>query len=157
MYRSQNKYTKNTIYIYWQSDKLWLLPSCIKTHIKTLGIVITNDDEENYIKNFQLRILNLKSVLNIWRQQNLSLKGKITILNNLVLSPLIYASSIVNTPIRAAHEINSTIQSFIWDNSTSNIAQKTLLQKIEKGILKLGHCPTKFNALKIHRDRPALC
>ncbi len=58
--------------------------------------------------------------------KKLSLKGKMTILNNLALSPLIYASSIVNTPIRAVNEINSTIQTFIWDNSISEIAQKNL-------------------------------
>ncbi len=77
------------------------------------------------------------------------MKGKITILNNLALSPLIYASSVVNTPIRAANEINRTIQAFIWDNSTSKIAHKTLLQKIEKRGLKLCHFPTKVNALKL--------
>ncbi len=36
--------------------------SWIKTPIETLGIVISNDDESNYIHNFQQRILNLKSI-----------------------------------------------------------------------------------------------
>ncbi len=38
--------------------------------------------------------------------EKLSLKGKITILNNLALSPLIYASSVVDTPSKAINEIN---------------------------------------------------
>ncbi len=77
-----------------------------KTPIKTLGIVITIDDESNYIHNFQQRILNLKSILNKWKHRKHSLKGKITILNNLELSPLIYASSVVDTPTKAINEIN---------------------------------------------------
>ncbi len=76
-----------------------------------------HDDESNYIHNFQQRILNLKSILNIWKQRKLSLKGKITILNNLALSPLIYSSSVVDTPTKVINEINSLIQAFIWYNS----------------------------------------
>ncbi len=80
-----------------------------KTSIKTLGIVITTDDESNYTHNFQQRILNFKSILNIWKEGKLSLKGKITILNNLALSPLIYSPSVVYTPFKAINEINSLI------------------------------------------------
>ncbi len=106
--------------------------SWIKTPCKTLGIVITIDDELNYIHNFQQRILNLKSILNIWKQRKLSLKGTITNLNNIALSPIICTSSVVDTSTKAINEINSLIQAFIWHNSTSKIAQNTLKQKIEK-------------------------
>ncbi len=41
------------------------------------------------------------------------------------------------------------IQAFIWDNSTSKIAQNTLIQKIQKGGLKLCHFPMKVHALKL--------
>ncbi len=122
----------------------------IKTPIKTLGIVITIDDESNYIFNFQQRILNLKSILYIWKQRKLSHKGKIIILNNLALSPLIYVSGVVDTPTKAINVINSLIQAFIWDNSTSKIAQNTLIQKIEKGALKLRHFSMKFMPSNYH-------
>ncbi len=59
--------------------------SWIKTHLETLGITITDNLEANFKYNFQQRILNLKVILNIWKQRKLSLKGKITILNNLAL------------------------------------------------------------------------
>ncbi len=87
--------------------------SWIKTLIRTLGIVITNDDESNYVQNFQQRILNLKSILSIWKQRRISLRGKITILNNLALSPLLYVSSVVDTPTKAINEVNRIIQDFI--------------------------------------------
>ncbi len=38
---------------------------------------------------------------------------------------------------------------FIWDNPTSQITQKTLLQKIEKRGLKLYHYPKKVDTLKL--------
>ncbi len=55
-------------------------------------------------------------------------------INNLALSPLIYASSVVDTPSRGINEINSFIQAFKCDNSTYKIGQNTLIQKIEKGV-----------------------
>ncbi len=44
-------------------------------------------------------------MLSIWKQRRLSLKGKIKILNNLALSPLIYVSSVVDTPTKVINEV----------------------------------------------------
>ncbi len=67
---------------------------------------------------------NLKSILNIWKGRNLSLNGKITVLNNFALTPLIYVSSVIDTPAKAINEISNLIQNFLWNGSTSNISQK---------------------------------
>ncbi len=123
--------------------------SWIKTPIETLGIVITDNDETNYKYNFQQRIYTLKSTLNIWKQRKLSLKGEITVLNNLALISIIYVSSVVNTPNKAIIVINNTIQNFIWEGSTSKITQKIIIQQIEKGGLKLCHFEMKVKALKL--------
>ncbi len=123
--------------------------SWIKTPIETLGIVITNNDVTNFKYNFQQRIFTLKATLNIWKQRKLSLKGKITVLNDLVLAPIIHVSSVVNTPNKAIEEINNVIQNFIWNGSTSKIARKTLIHQIDKGCLKLCHFETKVKALKL--------
>ncbi len=74
----------------------------------------------------------LKSWVNIWKQRKLSLKGKITVHNNLASAPIVYASSVVNIFNKAICEINNLIQNFIWDG-TSKISQKTLIQQIDKG------------------------
>ncbi len=85
----------------------------------------------------------------MWKQRKLSLKGKIAVLNNPALAPLIYVSSIVNTQDKAIKEINTIVQNCIWDNSTSKISFKTLIQQIENGSLKLCHFETKVKALKL--------
>ena len=123
--------------------------SWIKTPIETLGISITNDPEQNYKLNFQKRIETLKTTLNIWSQRNLSIKGKITIVNNLALSPLVYVASVTNTPNKAITEINNVIQNFIWRNKTAKISQKTLIQDINKGGLKLCHFESKVISLML--------
>ncbi len=104
---------------YFPHDLSW-----IKTPFETLVISIVNNSDMNYKLNFQHRIVTLKSTLNIWKQRNLYMKGKIIILKTLALAPLIYVSSVIETPIKAIQEINIAIQNFIWDGSTSNISQK---------------------------------
>ncbi len=81
--------------------------SWIKTPIETLGITIMDNDEANFKHNFQKRILNLKAILNIWKQRKLSFKGRIRFLNNLALAPIMYASNIVNTHNKAISQIDN--------------------------------------------------
>ncbi len=61
--------------------------SRIKTPIETLGIVITDNNDNNYKHNFQQRIINLKAIRNIWKQRKLSLKD-FFFKNNLALAPI---------------------------------------------------------------------
>ncbi len=127
---------------------MWLLPSWTfidKRPIETLGIVITDDEESNYKSNFQQQISTLKSILNIWNQSKLSLKGKHQHINNLDLTKFIYISSV----LLAINEINNIIQNIMWDDSTSKIDQKTLVEQIEKGGLKLYYFEKKVKALKL--------
>ncbi len=77
--------------------------SWIKTHLETLGITICDNGEISYKHNFQQRISNLKSTLNIWKDRKLSLMGKVAVLNNLDLAPLIYVSG------KAINEISNII------------------------------------------------
>ncbi len=113
--------------------------------------MITDNDETNYEYNFQQRIFTLKSTLNIWKHRKLSLKGKITVLNNLALTPIIYVSSVGNTTNKSIMEVNNTIQNFMWEGSTSKITHKKLIQQIEKGGIKLCHFEMKVKALNLSR------
>ncbi len=123
--------------------------SWIKTPIQTLVIVITDNEDNNYKYNFQNKIANLKTTLTIWKQRKLSIKEKTTVINSLALAPVIYVSSVISTPQRVINEINNIVQNFIWNGSTSKIAQKTLIQNIENGGLKLFHIETKFKLLQL--------
>ncbi len=52
-----------------------------------MGVHITNNEEENLKYNFKPKIATLKNLPNIWKQQTLTIKGKITIVNTFALSP----------------------------------------------------------------------
>ncbi len=123
--------------------------SWIKTPLETLGIYISNNSLENFNYNFKPKIATLCNTLNIWKQRTLSIKGKITIINTLALSPLIYTSSLIYTPKEALKEINNIIQTFICEAKTAQMSQNTLIKNINEGGLKLCHYPVKVKALKL--------
>lgn len=123
--------------------------SWIKSPMETLGIVFTDTEHNNYKYNFEKRIKSFKTILDIWKQRNLSLKGKVTVLNTLALPSLIYVSSVIDTPKRVIAEIDNLIANFIWDNKTPKISKRTLIQNITKGGLKLCDYDTKVKALKL--------
>ncbi len=128
-------------YVYHIKQAKWT-----KTPLETLGIHITTNPEENLNFNFKPKIATLKNQLSIWKQRSLSLKGKITIINNLALAPLIYCASLTEPVMK---EVNNIIQNFIWDGKTSKISQKkTLIQSIDKGGLTLCQFSTKVESLK---------
>ncbi len=83
--------------------------SWIKSPLETLGVHITNNEEENLKYNFKPKIATFKNLLNIWKQRTLTIKGKITIVNTLALSPFIYVSSLIETPPGTIREINDII------------------------------------------------
>ena len=83
-------------------------------NISTLGLCISGDENENYELNFRKRILNLENLLRSWKCRNLSLKGKITIINNIAISPLLYAASVLHVPERVYFEVKRLITNFIW-------------------------------------------
>ena len=58
--------------------------------ISTLGIELCNTEKEMIDKNVRPKVKAMKSLLNVWSQRGLSLKGKITVINSLVIPKIIY-------------------------------------------------------------------
>ena len=121
--------------------------SWIKDCLKTLGVVFTHNPEDSYQHNFSPRISNMKNLFRIWKQRKLSFKGKVTIINSLGISPLVYISSIISTPQKVIHEVESIILDFFWDGKRPKISKDVLFQTTEKGGLKLCDFKSKVKAL----------
>ncbi len=69
-----------------------------ETKVSLLGVMLSCNEKEHYDLNLKKRILNMKNLLNSWKCINLSLKGKITIVNTLALSSLLYLASVIHVP-----------------------------------------------------------
>ncbi len=79
----------------------------------------------------------MKNLLNSWKCRNISLKGKITIINTIALSSLLYLASVIHVPSVVFKEVKYFVVDFIWEGKTSRIAYDVLIQQTEEGSLKL--------------------
>jgi len=120
-----------------------------KGPINILGLSICDNESDNYKYNFQPKIKQIKSLFTIWKQRRLSLKGKITIINSLATSLLIYPCTCLDTPQQAMIEINKLFSEFLWDSTYSKISKTTIIRDIKDGGLKMINFETKIKTLKL--------
>ncbi len=123
--------------------------------VKICGITFSNDSEEAYTDNIMEKITKLERQLNIWRQRNLTLQGKILIVKTFDISQLIYslqATTIRNTELKKIEDI---IFRFIWNTKSSSarcigkIKRDTLKAEINKGGLKAPDITMIDRAIKL--------
>ena len=75
-------------------------------YFKCLGIWCHTDTARMIDKNYTGKIDKLQNILNIWQQQLLSLKGKISVLWSVALPQVLYVTSILYTPEWVTAEID---------------------------------------------------
>ncbi len=117
--------------------------------VSLLGVILSGNEKEHYDLNFKKRILNMKNLLNNWKCRNLSLKGKITVVNTLALSSLLYLASVIHVPSMVFKEVKHIVLDFIWEGIISKIAYDVLIQQREEGGLKLVDVEDKVKSLKV--------
>ncbi len=104
---------------------------------KCLGIYFMKDPMMMAIKNIEETYKNFKTVLNIWSQRDLTLKGKITMIKSLALSQLLYASSMLNVPDTFIDKVEHDILNFIWNGKPPKVKTSTMISDISDGGLKM--------------------
>ena len=93
--------------------------------IKVLGVTIAKD---NIIeKNFSEIIVKTRNILNSWTNRNLSLIGKINIINTLISPLFIHKLLVLEDMTDAMYKtINNEIVNFLWNGKKPKIALKIL-------------------------------
>ncbi len=115
--------------------------------LKILGIYF--GDAESATNSWNSRIDKLDRKLDSWRYRNLSLRGKILIVNSLALSGLIFLASILSIPQVFVTKINKIIFKFIWSDKNELVKQSLIYQPVERGGLSLMNIKTKSMALQL--------
>lgn len=117
--------------------------------VETLGVFVTGNEDDHYKLNFEPKLIKIKHLLSSWKCRKLSIKGKITVINTLAISKLIYLASIIKVPDTVFTEVKQLIVDFLWEGKTAKIAYSTLIQGIEQGGLKLVDLETKVKSLRL--------
>lgn len=117
--------------------------------IELLGITITSNEKDNFNCNYDKKLKLMHNILKVWARSNLSLKGKITVINSLIISLFVYPISITTTPPEVLEEIDSAIFKFLWSNKKPKIAKHVIQKCIKQGGLKMPNIYQKAAAWKI--------
>jgi hypothetical protein len=120
-----------------------------KDSIKCLGIFLNNDTTKVQEDNFQRVLGKIEDLLNIWNLRKLTLKGKIIIVNTLIIPQLLYVCSVLHTPQSVKKKFHDLLIKFIWNNKPPKVKYKCIISKIEDGGLKLQDVDSKIRSLKI--------
>ena len=76
-------------------------------------------------------------------------KRKITLINTLAISSLLYLANVIYFPPQVITEVKDMIVDFLWDGKPPKIAYNVLTQSIKKGGVKWIDFGSKTKALKI--------
>ena len=72
----------------------------------------------------------------MWKWRNLSILGKIQIINTIAILKLLFRESVIPMPNNLAKEVNSIFYTFIW-NGKDKIKRCAVISNIDKGGLKM--------------------
>ena len=91
----------------------------------------------------------MQNFLKIWSLRKLSLKGKIVIINSLIVSLFVYPMTNIDVPKNVLEEIDKSIFNFLWSNKPPKIAKKVIQSKISEGGLKMPNIYQKLSSWRL--------
>ena len=148
-------YDKSTLYRIGSlanSDAKLFTPRKIKwsnDFINTLGIDLFNEPTKRD-QNFQQIINKMKVVSNLWYYCNMSLSGKVVVINSLMSSLYVYKMQIL--PPMGTNQVEEVEQEwlrFLWKGKKPKISLNVMQKSKEEGGLGLVNIRKKHEALLI--------
>ena len=124
--------------------------SWTKDPIKILGIWFHPDRELMEKKNFEEKLDKIKQILKQWSKRNLTIMGKIVLIESLVVSQLNNLFMYLPPPNQSILKcVKDEIINFLWGKGSTKIRYSKIIQKYEEGGLKLPDIETKQIAAKM--------
>ena len=116
---------------------------------KMLGIWISKDVSETLNINYENCLAKLRNLINMWKQRQLTIKGKITILKNQALPLILYVCSVLLTPKQIINEIDKIFYNFIWPKEKNHVQKKVLINEIDHGGLNMPDIEAIIKSFKM--------
>jgi hypothetical protein len=117
--------------------------------VKSLGIYINNDYQTMVNQNFNEKLDKVESIFNLWCLRNITLKGKVVVVNNLAVSQMLYVGTVIEPPKWAITKFRDLSKQFIWNKKPPKVKYSCLISSIAEGGLKLQDIDSKIKSLKV--------
>ena len=105
--------------------------------IRFLGVFLSYDEEQHEMLNFTEKIRKSRQILNLWKTRNLTLFGKVQIVNTFIISQFLYVTSALYIPDCYVNDINNMIIDFIWQGRKPKLKREILYLPKDQGGLGL--------------------
>ena len=117
--------------------------------LKILGIHISHH-EDCVEKNFLPTIDKMANILKSWQTRNITLIGKVTVINSLIASLFIHKLTVLpNMPKSIVRKFNTMMVNFLWNEKRPKIPTSVLQLSKKSGGLGLTDIERREMALKI--------
>ena len=117
--------------------------------IKLLGVHVGYDVEVLKEKNFRGKINKVKQKLNIWKQKDLTIYGKILIIKAFALSQFMYVAAVCQIPKKVVNEVEGLLYEFLWNGKSHKVKTKVVIQEYENGGCKMVDLEEMIKAQQI--------
>ena len=117
--------------------------------VKVIGVWVGPDQNNLFEKNFINKIGKVKTLLNIWKGRNLTIKGKVTVLRNLAMPILLYPFTVLYAKQEHIKLVDDLFFNFVWPNGKHHVKKKVIIQNIEYGGLNMPDFTTMVKAMKL--------
>lgn len=85
----------------------------------------------------------------MWSQRDLSIKGKITVIKSLTFPQILYISANLAVPEWFVPKVISMMYHFVWSAKMDKVTRVTIINKIEKGGLKMIDLESMIQAQRV--------
>ena len=117
--------------------------------MKITGITFSKNIEACREANFECAIEKLKTQLNLWKQRDLSLIGKIQIIKTFGISQLQYVMNMVTPPDHMLKTVKKLLNNFLWGSNINRIKHTTMIADYDNGGLKMPDINAIFYAQRV--------
>uniref|UniRef100_A0A3B5LBJ5 Reverse transcriptase domain-containing protein n=1 Tax=Xiphophorus couchianus TaxID=32473 RepID=A0A3B5LBJ5_9TELE len=99
----------------------------VEDTVKVLGVYLGKQWRAARDETWKNIINTIQKQLNLWNQRKLTIKGKVVIINSLIISKIIYPLSVYDLPKQILNKFNSQISLFIWKSRSNLVSHKTMI------------------------------
>jgi len=116
------------------------------TSAKIIGFYFGYNDPSRTV--WDEKISDIRKAIAAWENSDLSMKGKVTVVNNFILSKLWYLAEVIPPPKNRVKLINRLVFQFIWGMKTEYVNRETLHLLPSKGGLGVIDIKSKVVTLQ---------
>ena len=117
--------------------------------ITYLGVVLCMKESDFNRLKWSVKIDKIKRIVDLWKMRNLTYYGKVTIVNSLLISQLIYLATCYNIPETHIKELNKIIFSFLWNSKREKVKRVVIFNPISQGGLGMIDLDSRIKSLKL--------